>query len=280
MRRATVRAAQAGLSLALLLALTPLSAAYAQTDPSSPTASIEEQGTTEAGQAPATGGGQNATTSGQTAGGGQATGAGQAPATGGQSATGSGQTAGGGQAAPAGGQATGGTGTAAAPGGAQTGAAPAAAPGGAQTGAGTAAAPSGGQAGPAAAPAPAGQAAASGQPTAPGGGQAGPVQTGVAGQVPAGGGPSQAVPTGTARQAPAIVYGFFRDPLWPGPGQRFIAADCPIGLGATIIHYCPSLPPLAEAVTAPEPLLPAAVLQCNPWFQYFPTCRRAMDPAP
>jgi hypothetical protein len=112
--------------------------------------------------------------------------------------------------------------------------------------------------------------------------QGGPgVQTGVAGQVPAGGASQQATaPTGTARPAPAIVYGFFRDPLWPGPGQRFIAADCPIGVGATIIHYCPSLPPLAEAISPPEPLMPAAVLQCNPWFQYYPVCRRAMDPAP
>jgi hypothetical protein len=107
------------------------------------------------------------------------------------------------------------------------------------------------------------------------------VSTGVAGEVPPGGATAQGtVPTGAPRQAPAIVYGFFRDPLWPGPGQRFIAADCAIGVGATIIHYCPSLPPLAEAITLPDPILPPAVLQCGPWFQYFPTCRRPMDPAP
>jgi hypothetical protein len=161
MRRATVRAAQAGLSLALLVALTPLSAAHAQTDPAAPAASIEQQ-------------------------------------------------------------------------------------------------------------------------QAPTGGQAGPgVQTGVAGQPPAGGATAQGtIPTGAPGPAPAIVYGFFRDPLWPGPGQRFIAVDCPIGVGAGIIHYCPSLPPLAEPLTPPEPILPAAVLQCNPWFQYFPVCRRALDIAP
>jgi hypothetical protein len=70
------------------------------------------------------------------------------------------------------------------------------------------------------------------------------------------------------------IYGYFRDPLWPGPGMRFIVAECPIGVGATIIHYCPGLPPLAEPFTPPPPVLAPEVLQCDPWFQYFPVCRR------
>ncbi len=78
-------------------------------------------------------------------------------------------------------------------------------------------------------------------------------------------------------QPPTWVYGFFRDPLWPGPGQRFIAADCPIGVGLGIIHYCPSLPPAAEPLVPPAPVLAPEVLQCDPWFQYFPVCRREMQ---
>src|SRR5206468_3628751 len=100
-------------------------------------------------------------------------------------------------------------------------------------------------------------------------------QTGAAGQPSQSAAPTSAVPAGAT-----IVYGFFRDPLWPGPGQRFVAANCSIGLGATIIHYCPSLPPLAEAAVPPEPLVAPAVLQCNPWFQFFPVCRRVLDEAP
>jgi hypothetical protein len=81
------------------------------------------------------------------------------------------------------------------------------------------------------------------------------------------------------QQAPSPwIYGYFRDPLWPGPGQRFIAADCPIGLGLTIIHYCPSTPPLDEMNIPTVPPLPPTVLQCSPWYQYFPTCRRPMLP--
>jgi hypothetical protein len=85
-------------------------------------------------------------------------------------------------------------------------------------------------------------------------------------------------PTGVAAAAPGIpppfIYGFFRDPLWPGPGQRFIAAECPIGLGFTIVHYCPGLPPVVDVPVPPAPVLPPDVLQCDPWFQYFPVCRR------
>ena len=75
---------------------------------------------------------------------------------------------------------------------------------------------------------------------------------------------------------PPFIYGFFRDPLWPGPGQRFLAAECPIGVGLTIVHYCPGLPPLAEPVALPPPVWPTDVRQCDPWFQYFPTCRRPL----
>ena len=74
------------------------------------------------------------------------------------------------------------------------------------------------------------------------------------------------------------VYGFFQDPLWPGPGLRFIAAECPIGVGYTIIHYCPGLPPAAETPVDPPPVWSAEVLRCDPWFQYFPVCRRPMQP--
>ncbi len=77
---------------------------------------------------------------------------------------------------------------------------------------------------------------------------------------------------------PSWVYGFFRDPLWPGPGQRFVAADCPIGIGMVTIHYCPSLPPLAEVWTPPAPVWAPEVLQCDPWMQYFPVCRRPIQP--
>jgi hypothetical protein len=75
---------------------------------------------------------------------------------------------------------------------------------------------------------------------------------------------------------PPFIYGFFRDPLWPGPGQRFLAAECPIGVGLTIVHYCPGLPPLADQVALPPPVWPTDVRQCDPWFQYFPTCRRPL----
>ena len=77
---------------------------------------------------------------------------------------------------------------------------------------------------------------------------------------------------------PTWVYGFFRDPLWPGPGQRFIAADCPIGLAQTIIHYCPSLPPVDEMNLPSGPPIPYEALQCSPWYNYFPTCRRPIQP--
>ncbi len=75
---------------------------------------------------------------------------------------------------------------------------------------------------------------------------------------------------------PPFIYGFFRDPLWPGPGQRYLAAECPIGVGATIIHYCPGLPPIADALQPIPPEWPVDVRQCDPWFQYFPTCRRPL----
>jgi hypothetical protein len=77
---------------------------------------------------------------------------------------------------------------------------------------------------------------------------------------------------------PIFIAGFFRDPLWPGPGQRFLAEECSIGVGLTIIHYCPGLPPFAEPIVPPAPVLEPAVLQCDPWFQYFPVCRRPMLP--
>lgn len=77
---------------------------------------------------------------------------------------------------------------------------------------------------------------------------------------------------------PTWIYGFFRDPLWPGPGQRFIAADCPIGVAQTIIHYCPSLPPVDEMNLPSGPPLPYEALQCSPWYNYFPTCRRPIQP--
>ncbi len=81
------------------------------------------------------------------------------------------------------------------------------------------------------------------------------------------------------QQQPAPwVFGFFRDPLWPGPGQRFVAADCPVGVGLTIIHYCPGLPPFDEQNLPSVPPLPPTVLQCSPWYQYFPVCRRPMQP--
>jgi hypothetical protein len=73
---------------------------------------------------------------------------------------------------------------------------------------------------------------------------------------------------------PPFVYGFFRDPLWPGPGQRFLAAECAIGVGATIVHYCPGRPPAAEPLEPPTPVMSPVLLNCDPWFQYFPTCRR------
>ena len=91
-------------------------------------------------------------------------------------------------------------------------------------------------------------------------------------------GPAVGVTAAAPGAPPPFIYGFFRDPLWPGPGQRFIASECPIGVGATIIHYCPGLPPLAEPLVAPPPVLPPAVLQCDPWFQYFMTCRRPSQP--
>ena len=77
---------------------------------------------------------------------------------------------------------------------------------------------------------------------------------------------------------PPFIFGFFRDPLFPGPGQRFVASECPIGIGLTIVRYCPGLPPLEAPYTPPAPALPPDVLQCDPWFQYFPTCRRPFQP--
>jgi hypothetical protein len=98
--------------------------------------------------------------------------------------------------------------------------------------------------------------------------------------------PQQAPPGAPTGQAaapapprPPWVFGFFEDSLWPGPGRRFIAAECPIGVSFTIIHYCPGLPPAAELPPAmPPPVWSGDVLQCDPWFQYFPTCRRPMQP--
>jgi hypothetical protein len=88
--------------------------------------------------------------------------------------------------------------------------------------------------------------------------------------------PGPAVGVGVAAPGlpPPFIYGFFRDPLWPGPGQRFLAEECPIGVGATIIHYCPGRPPFAEPLQPIAPILPPEVMQCDPWFQYFMTCRR------
>jgi hypothetical protein len=81
-----------------------------------------------------------------------------------------------------------------------------------------------------------------------------------------------------AQAQPTWVYGYFRDPLWPGPGQRFIAVECPIGVGQTIIHYCPSLPPADELNPPPIPPMPPEVLQCAPYYNLFPVCRRPMQP--
>jgi hypothetical protein len=95
--------------------------------------------------------------------------------------------------------------------------------------------------------------------------------------------PSVRLLSAQAQQAPGpavpppFIYGFFRDPLWPGPGQRFIAAECPIGVGLTIIHYCPGRPPMADRITAPPSVWAPEVLNCDPWFQYFPTCRRPIQ---
>jgi hypothetical protein len=77
---------------------------------------------------------------------------------------------------------------------------------------------------------------------------------------------------------PPYIYGFFRDPLWPGPGVRFIAEECPIGLGLTIVHYCPGQPPIIDPPVAPPPVVAPEVRQCDPWFQYYPVCRRPMLP--
>lgn len=77
---------------------------------------------------------------------------------------------------------------------------------------------------------------------------------------------------------PPFVYGFFLDPLWPGPGIRFIAEECPIGIGLTIVHYCPGLPPAIDPPVPPAPVVPADIRQCDPWFQYYPTCRRPALP--
>jgi hypothetical protein len=89
---------------------------------------------------------------------------------------------------------------------------------------------------------------------------------------------AQAQPARPPAAQPTWVYGFFRDPLWPGPGQRFIAAECPIGVGQTIIHYCPSLPPADEANVPTIPPMPYEVLQCSPFYNLFPVCRRPMQP--
>jgi hypothetical protein len=88
--------------------------------------------------------------------------------------------------------------------------------------------------------------------------------------------PGPAVGAAAPTAPPPFIYGFFRDPLWPGPGQRYLAVECPIGVGATIVHYCPGLPPVAEAIEPVPPVWPADVRQCDPWFQYFATCRRPL----
>ncbi|HLI27678.1 MAG TPA: hypothetical protein VKZ60_11430 [Chloroflexota bacterium] len=77
---------------------------------------------------------------------------------------------------------------------------------------------------------------------------------------------------------PPYIYGFFRDPLWPGPGVRFIAEECPIGVGLTIVHYCPGQPPIVDQPVAPPPVVAPDVRECDPWFQYYPVCRRSMLP--
>jgi hypothetical protein len=86
------------------------------------------------------------------------------------------------------------------------------------------------------------------------------------------------LPPGAPGGPPPFIAGFFLDPLWPGPGLRFIAVECPIGVGLTIVHYCPGLPPVVDPPMPPPPVLSADVMQCDPFFQYFPVCRRPRLP--